>query len=60
MMVYYEMDMSEAMSVLMQRLMQSVMQSFGLEGVEVNLTAAKVSATLSGFDQVSVVVPAID
>ncbi len=57
-MVFYEMDMTESMGVLMQRLMGSMMQSFGIEGLELEMSVAKISATLSKFDQVSVSVPA--
>ena len=60
MMVYYELDMTEAMSRMMQRLMESLLQSYGqsAENMKVEIGVAHISVTLSRFDQVDVAVPA--
>jgi hypothetical protein len=60
-MVYYEMDMTSAMSTMMQRMMESLLQTYGMDkesaGLEINATQVKISVTLSRFDQVTVTIP---
>ena len=57
--VYYEMDMAEVMGNLMQRLMKSVMESYGAGEMEIetDVSVTKISVTMSKFDQVSVSIP---